>query len=73
MDSHHRRWRNVCEGRGGELVRNRVNAVSDLRFSESSCYIISTNMADEEEESSLEIVLQRHKKEAKELQGTLHS
>ena len=30
-------------------------------------------MADEEEESSLELAFQRHKKEAKELQGVLHS
>ena len=52
----------------------------DLRFFEISCNAlcntisaISANMADEEEESSLELTIQRHKKEAKELQGILHS
>ena len=50
-------------------MSTRVPVQVDLRFLKSSCNTISANMADEEEESSLERVLQRHKKEAKELQG----
>ena len=48
---------------------SRVPAQIDLRFLTPSCNTISSNMADEEEESSSELILQRHKKEAKELQG----
>ena len=68
---HRRRCWNVRED--GDLVKNRFNGQVDLRFYETSCNAISANMADEEEESSLELVLQRHKKEAKELQGILNS
>ena len=75
-----RRWWDVRERSGGGLVMNCVFTQVDLRFFEIWCNTlcntisaISANMADEEEESSLELTIQRHKKEAKELQGILHS